>query len=193
MCSVPSSRLIERRATRENILKAVAHRALKESDPLWTSDSEQRLMNVKRPFTATITIGDQPTEADLKQLKQEGYAGVVNLRNDGEPEQPLSTKEEGAIVGELGMGYLHYGVGAAPLSAAGVTAVSDFIDQHAHGPNKVLVHCRRGGRAIALLLLQQARANNWSADEVIAKGKAIGLEVDGGLKTLVETYLRSMA
>jgi uncharacterized protein (TIGR01244 family) len=150
-------------------------------------------MNVKRPFTATITIGDQPTEADLKQLKQEGYAAVVNLRNDGEPEQPLSTADEGAMVGKLGMDYLHYGVGAAPLSAAGVKAVSDFIDQHAQGPGKVLVHCRKGGRVVALLLLQQARANNWSADEVFAKGKALGLEVDGGLKTMVEAYLRSTA
>ena len=150
-------------------------------------------MNVKRPFTATITIGDQPTEADLKQLKEEGYAGVVNLRNDGEPEQPLSTKEEGAVVRALGMDYLHYGVGGAPLSAGGVSAVCDFIDQHAQEPKKVLVHCRKGGRAVALLLLQQARANNWSADDVFAKGKALGLEVDGGLKTLVETYLRTMS
>ncbi len=89
------------------------------------------------------------------------------------------------------MDYLHYGVGSAPLSAEGVNAVADFIDQHAHGPTKVLVHCRRGGRAVALLLLQQARANNWSADEVVAKGKAIGLEVNGGLKTMVEMYLRT--
>jgi uncharacterized protein (TIGR01244 family) len=148
-------------------------------------------MNVKRPFTATIMIGDQPTEADLKQFKQEGYSGVVNLRNDGEPEQPLSTSEEGALVRELGMDYLHYGVGSAPLSAAGVNAVSDFIDRHGQEPNKVLVHCRRGGRVVALLLLQQARANNWSAEEAIAKGKAIGLEVDGGLKTMVEAYLRA--
>lgn len=148
-------------------------------------------MNVKRPFTATITIGDQPTEADLKQLKQEGYSGVVNLRNDGEPEQPLSTAQEGALARELGMEYLHYGVGSAPLAPAGVNAVADFIERHAQGPNKVLVHCRRGGRAVALLLLQQARANNWSADEAVAKGKAMGLEVDGGLKTLVETYLKA--
>ncbi len=91
------------------------------------------------------------------------------------------------------MDYLHYGVGAAPLSPTGVKAVSDFIDQHAQAPNKVLVHCRKGGRVVALLLLQQARANNWSADEVFAKGKAIGLEVEGGLKTLVQTYLKSMA
>ena len=58
------------------------------------------------------------------------------------------------------------------------------------GSQKVLVHCRKGGRAVALLLLQQARANKWSADEAIARGKAMGLEVDGGLKTMVETYLR---
>ena len=114
-------------------------------------------MNVKRPFTSAITIGDQPTEADLKQLKQEGYAAVVNLRNDGEPEQPLSTRDEGAIVSELGMDYLHYAVGSAPLSPEGVSAVADFIDQYAQEPNKVLVHCRKGGRAVALLLLQQAR------------------------------------
>jgi uncharacterized protein (TIGR01244 family) len=146
-------------------------------------------MNVKRPITATITVGDQPTASDLEQLKEEGYTGVVNLRNDGEPEQPLSTTEEGEKVRALGMDYLHYGVGSAPLSESGVAAVCDFIAQHAGGPNKVLVHCRKSGRAVALLLLQQARANNWSADQVFAKGKALGLEVEGGLKTLVENYL----
>ncbi len=114
-------------------------------------------MNFQRPVTATITIGDQPTVADLEKLKQEGYVGVVNLRNDGEPDQPLSTSEEGNQVRALGMKYLHYGVGAAPLSEAGVTAVCDFVDANAQGTDKVLVHCRRGPRAIALLLLQQAR------------------------------------
>jgi uncharacterized protein (TIGR01244 family) len=147
-------------------------------------------MNFQRPVTATITIGDQPTEADLEQLKMEGYVGVVNLRNDGEPEQPLSTSEEGNKVRALGMKYLHYGVGAAPLSEMGVTAVCDFVDEHAQGTDKVLVHCRRGPRAIALLLLQQARANHWSAEEVFAKGKRLGLELDGGLKMLVESYLK---
>jgi uncharacterized protein (TIGR01244 family) len=147
-------------------------------------------MNFRRPVTETITISDQPTEADLEQLKQEGFVGVVNLRNDGEPEQPLSTGEEGNKVRALGMNYLHYGVGAAPLSEPGVTAVCDFVDEHAQGTDKVLVHCRRGPRAIALLLLQQARANHWSAEDVFAKGKALGLEVDGGLKVLVESYLK---
>ena len=147
-------------------------------------------MNVKRPVTPSITIGDQPTETDLSQLKEEGYTGVVNLRNDGEPEQPMSTAEEGDKVRALGMDYLHYGVGSTPLTVQGVSAVCDFIDKHSQGPEKVLVHCRRGPRAIALLLLQQARAQKWTNADVFAKGKAMGLEIDGGLKMLVDHFLQ---
>lgn len=145
-------------------------------------------MNVQRPITPTITVADQPTAADLEALKAEGYIGVVNLRNPGEPDQPLSPEAEGDEVRDLGMDYLHFGVGAAPLTEEGVGSVLDFIDDHADG--KVLVHCRKGGRAAALVLLQQARAQGWKPAEVFDKGKAMGLEIDGpGLRALVETYI----
>ena len=146
-------------------------------------------MNVKRSITPEITIGDQPTEADLSALKAEGYVGVVNLRNDGEPEQPLGIAAEGETARALGLDYLHYGVGAAPLSESGVGSVCDFLDAHASG--KVLVHCRKGGRAAALVLLHRAKAENWSPDEAFAKGRALGLDVDGGLRNLVENYLKT--
>ncbi len=150
-------------------------------------------MHFERPITSAITLGDQPTEADLERLRRDGYVGVVNLRNAGEPEQPLSPNEEGEEVRELGMEYLHYGVGSAPLSEQGVTAVCDFVDRLAVGTGKVLVHCRKGGRAMALALIQQARARGWKADEAIARGKEMGLDVNGGLRTLVETYLQQHA
>ncbi len=147
-------------------------------------------MQFERPITGNITLGDQPTEDDLARLKREGYVGVVNLRNPGEPEQPLGPAEEGEKVRGLGMEYLHYGVGGAPLSESGVESVCDFVDRLAGGAGKVLVHCRKGGRAMALALLQQARAGGWTPEEAIARGKAMGLEVDGGLRMLVETYLQ---
>lgn len=150
-------------------------------------------MHVERPITDAITIGDQPTEDDLARMKREGYVGVVNLRQPGEPEQPLSPDAERKQVEALGMEYLHYGVGGAPLSEQGVQAVCDFVDRLAQGDGKVLVHCRKGARAIALVLLQQARAQGWKPDEVVAKGKAMGLDVDGGLRMLVETYLHQHA
>ena len=145
-------------------------------------------MNVQREITNRITIADQPTEADLRALKGEGYVGVVNLRNDGEPEQPLSTSAEGDEVRALGMDYLHYGVGAAPLSESGVASVCDFLDAHAGG--KVLVHCRKGSRAAALVLIHQAKAQGWGPDEAPEKGNAMGLMVEGGLKAMVSSYLR---
>jgi uncharacterized protein (TIGR01244 family) len=150
---------------------------------------EDTPMNVKRAITSAITIGDQPSETDLEQLQREGYVAVVNLRNDGEPEQPMSTAQEESKVKALGMHYLHYGVGSAPLAEPHVKEVCDFLDQHSQGPDKVLLHCRKGGRAVALLLIHQARTHDWSAAEVFEKGKAMGLQVDGGLKTLVENYL----
>jgi uncharacterized protein (TIGR01244 family) len=150
---------------------------------------EASTMNVKRPITPGITIGDQPTEEDLLECRYEGYSGIVNLRNDGEPEQPISTSSEGERVRALGMEYLHYGVGGRPLADPGVAEVCDFIDRLGDGDGKVLVHCRKGGRAMALVLIQQARLHGWSPEEAFEKGRAMGLQVDGQLKGMVEAYL----
>jgi uncharacterized protein (TIGR01244 family) len=148
-------------------------------------------MNVKREVTLKITIGDQPSADDLLECKYEGYSGVVNLRNDNEPEQPLSTSAEGDRVRAVGMEYLHHGVGGRPLADPGVAEVCDFIDRLTADGGKVLVHCRKGGRAMALVLLQQARAQGWTPAEAVAKGKAMGLQVDGPLQAMVEDYLKN--
>ena len=145
-------------------------------------------MNVKLPITPTITVGDQPDGEDLKALVAEGYIGVVNLRNEGEPEQPLSPSAEGETVKALGLNYLHVGVGAAPLSQEGVGAFCLFLDEHAAG--RTLVHCRKAGRAVALVALYLARKEGWTANDVAVKAGEHGLKLDGGLRTLVETYLR---
>jgi hypothetical protein len=42
---------------------------------------------------------------------------------------------------------------------------------------------------MALVLIQQARAHGWTVEEAIEKGRQMGLEVDGPLRTLVEAYL----
>lgn len=148
-------------------------------------------MNVKKAITPTITVADQPTEGDLKALKDEGYVGVMNLRTEGEPEQPMSPAEEGEKVRALGMDYYHYGVGGAPLDERKVEAACDFIDGHAGA--KVLVHCRKGARAAAIVLIQQARANGWGPDEAMQNGNAMGLPVEGSLKPMTSTYIREHA
>lgn len=140
-----------------------------------------------RPISPNLVIADQPDSMDLENLGKEGYVGVVNLRKEGEPEQPLSPDEEGAKVRGLGLDYLHHPVGSEPLTPEGVGSVLDFLDAHAAG--KVLVHCRKGGRAVALVLIHQAKAHGWPAAEAVERGRALGLNVEGGLRGLVEQYL----
>lgn len=147
-------------------------------------------MNVEKPITDRITIADQPTEADLARLRSEGYAAVVNLRNDGEPEQPLDVAAERRAAADAGLAYHHLGVGSQPLSDPGVAEACDFIDREAAN-GKVLVHCRKGGRAAAITLIQQARAHVWKPDEAVDKGREIGLALDPGLQLKVEQYLKS--
>ena len=91
------------------------------------------------------------------------------------------------LMRQLGLDYLHYAVGGEPLTQAGVESVIRFLD--GHGPSKVLVHCRKGGRAAALVLIQQARLHGWSPGEAAEKGRAMGLSVDGNLRIMVEQYL----
>lgn len=147
-------------------------------------------MNVEKPITERITIADQPTEADLARLKSEGYVAVVNLRLDGEPEQPLDVASEARESAGQGLAYHHLPVGQPALADPGVAEVCDFIDRES-AKGKVLVHCRKGGRAAAITLIQQARANGWGADEAVEKGRAIGLALDPGLQGKVQQYLNS--
>ena len=146
-------------------------------------------MHFTRAITPTLMIGDQPTDDDLEMLKAEGYTGVVNLRQDGEPEQPIRPEAEGKLLEELGLDYLHVPVGGSPFSSEGVGAFQTFLGKHEG--SKVLIHCRKGGRAAAMLLLHEALVNGWTADEAAAQGHDIGLDVDGGLKMMVEHYLRN--
>ena len=149
-------------------------------------------MNLERPITERITIADQPSKEDLARLSGDGYTAVVNLRNDGEPEQPMGVEAEAREAAGLGLGYHHYGIGQAPLSDPGVAEACDFIERAA-ASGKVLVHCRKGGRAAALVLIQQARANGWKPEEAAEKGRALGLSLDPPLQTKVVEYLKSRA
>ncbi len=79
-------------------------------------------------------------------------------------------------------------MGGAPLTAEGVESVHRFLEDQT-GKGKVLVHCRKGGRASALVLLHLARQEGWEPQEAIAKGQERGLNVEGNLKVMVELYL----
>jgi uncharacterized protein (TIGR01244 family) len=72
-------------------------------------------MSTGTKLTDQITIGAQPTDDVLAQLQREGFKSIVNLRTEGEENQPLSPDEEGEKARALGLEYAHVPVSGDTL------------------------------------------------------------------------------
>ncbi len=144
----------------------------------------------KKKISEEITVGDQPTEEELRQLAQDGYKAVVNLRVAGENNQPISPKAEGAQVRELGMQYLHIPVSMETMETMEPRTVDRFRQEVAGLPSPVLVHCHQGMRAGALVMMQTAIESGISGEETLHKAAELGFQCDRPqLKQFVKGYI----
>jgi uncharacterized protein (TIGR01244 family) len=136
-----------------------------------------------------LEIADQPTSEDFAALSAEGFTAVVNLRRPGEPDQPIDPTAEGDLARDAGLEYLSVPIGGEPIGEPQVSAVCELLDRHSGG--KVLLHCKQGGRAVGIALLSLARAEGWPADEVIDRGRSLGLRLPPPVEALVKAHLES--
>lgn len=115
-----------------------------------------------------LITGGQPSQADLKQLKEAGISKVINLRG---PDEPISFSEQAAAEA-LGLTYI-----SLPVAGAGDVTVDKAraLYQHLQGDDKVLVHCASGNRVGALLAIGAHDVNGRSVTESLEFGRAAGL------------------
>ena len=121
-----------------------------------------------------IAVGGQPSADDLHGLKSEGFAAVINLRRDGEANQPLDPVREGLAAAIAGLKYYHIPVNSDDPRHDQVAALRAALDQVA-GP--VYVHCQGGGRACTMALLAAAPPTGYGAQEMMAAAEAAGFPV----------------
>jgi uncharacterized protein (TIGR01244 family) len=137
--------------------------------------------------SAKISGGGQPSEEDISALKAAGFRKIINLRREGEPNQPLDPKAEGEAAARAGMDYLHIPVDPKNLNPSSAEAVAKAVEA-SDGP--VYVHCAAGGRGISHALLAEAKANGSSADDVLKKAAEIGSPItDEGFIAFVRASL----
>ena len=144
-------------------------------------------METRIKISEEITVGAQPTEEALRQLAEDGYKAVVNLRVAGENDQPISPKEEGVQVKELGMRYLHIPVSMDTMEPQ---TVDRFRQEVARLPSPVFVHCHKGMRAGALVMMHTAIESGVSGEQTLDKAAELGFQCDiPQLKQFVESYI----
>jgi uncharacterized protein (TIGR01244 family) len=138
---------------------------------------------------AEVSVGPQPTESQLLELKQQGFQTVINFRNQGEESQSLSPDIEGEKARTLGMAYLHFPVSIETMTPQ---AVDHFRKQLSMVPQPIFAHCRLGQRAAAMVLMHVASEQRLTGDQAIQKAKGLGFEFDRPeLKAIVRDYVDS--
>lgn len=144
-------------------------------------------MERKIKISDEVTVGAQPAEEEIEQLREAGFRSVVNLRTDNEDDQPMSPAEEGERVRAEGMNYLHIPVSMDRMSEE---KVDRFRDQFMALPSPVFVHCKSGMRSGAFAIMHMASERGQSGDQAIERAMDLGFECDKPeIKDFVRNYV----
>ena len=122
-----------------------------------------------KAISQRVSVGEQPRQSDLEELKKEGVTTVVNLRMPGE-NSPLTPDEERALAEKLGLQYHHVPISLEKLDAAQVKELREIL-QNSQGP--VFVHCGMGQRACSLSLA----ASGVDADSIFEQARELGFPI----------------
>lgn len=137
-----------------------------------------------------LTVGPSLAMEDLPRLVMHGFRGVVSLCTD-EDDVPQRPREEGLRVRCMGLGWAHVPVDPRRPLPEDFEAFERAVDAM---PGAVWVHCRTGRRAGTFALLYQGLRDGLSAQEILEKGRALGLPVDDAVsRQFVQDYVGARA
>ena len=122
-----------------------------------------------------ISIGGQPTAAELEHLKELGFKTIFNLRGEDEENTTLSPSDEADKVQELDMIYKHLPV---DMDVVSDEQVDHFRREMAEAPAPIFVHCSSGRRAGTFAMMEQAVANNMTGEEALKAAQKVGFVCD---------------
>lgn len=122
-----------------------------------------------------VTVGPQPNENDIRDLKNQGFQCIVNFRTEGEEEQPLSPDVEAENVKSAGMQYLHIPVS---MKSMGPELVDQFREEFPGLPKPLFAHCKTGKRAGAMVMMHVACENGMTGEQTLQKAEDMGFECD---------------
>ena len=81
---------------------------------------------MRKAISQKVSVGEQPRQSDLEELKKDGVTTVVNLRVAGE-DTSLTPTEERALAEKLGLQYHHLPISLDKLDAAQVKELREIL------------------------------------------------------------------
>jgi len=126
-----------------------------------------------------ITAAGQPDENGLKELADDGYAAVIDLRAAGEDR---GIDEQG-LVESLGMDYVSLPIaGRGAVNFENARKLDEILGRY---DQPVLVHCASSNRVGALFALRE-KMNGADDEDALAFGRSAGMT---SLESTVKTRI----
>ena len=122
-----------------------------------------------RKINNQLTIAPQLTLEQLKQIAQEDFKSVLNLRSPNETGFLSSEQQEAE---SLGLFYINIPVNLEAINNDVITEVLKQINQL---PKPILVHCDSAIRAAALVLIYIDTQQGSTLEQACNKAKQLGL------------------
>jgi uncharacterized protein (TIGR01244 family) len=122
-----------------------------------------------RKINNQLTIAPQLTLEQLKQIAQEDFKSVLNLRKPDETGFRSSEQQEAE---SLGLFYINIPVNLEAINNDVITEVLKQINQL---PKPILVHCDSAIRAAALVLIYINTQQGATLEQACNKAKQLGL------------------
>jgi uncharacterized protein (TIGR01244 family) len=131
---------------------------------------------------ATVACAGATPVAALAELKQSGFASVINFRTD--QEQGANIEESKATAAKVGLRYIHlpFQTPTAEIADAFLKAVADPANQ------PVYIHCASANRVGAMWFIKRVKLDGWDVGRAMTEAEAIGLRAPA-LKTFALSYV----
>ena len=129
-------------------------------------------MHTIKKINNELTIAGQIALEELKELAQQGYKSVLNLRS---PDEQGFQDGEQLYTQLLG---LHYANLPTKITEINPQIVLQVLQKIAEMPKPTLIHCDSAVRAIAMVLMYIATKQGISLQEAFKQAENLGLLED---------------
>jgi uncharacterized protein (TIGR01244 family) len=121
-----------------------------------------------------LHVAGQPAMEHIGQLIENGFAAVINNRQEGEESGQLPVRDVELVLKGAGRNHIHIPVTLSTFEEHHVRRFQDAVAQ-ADGP--VLAHCRSGTRALSLHVMGEVLDGRMEKDAVVAFGAERGFDL----------------
>lgn len=142
--------------------------------PMLPSHAAEAPAPLKAVVRDRIVIAGQPSELDLKRLREQGVVSVFNLRTDAEMNDRSQVPfDEAAAVAALGLAYVQEPIGGSdhPFRPEVLAAFKAELER---SDGKVLLHCATGNRAGLLFAAYAVKHLGQDPDEAMRSLEPLG-------------------